>query len=174
MKRLWSAQARQMVNMASLAADMLSSSEVFEQLGVSDDGTESFVLSPHDMYRMIGNTVERDEGVGGGIPFMLELQIIAKEGGWGERRGQLGRARGRHERWRVASVSNRSLRDRAAAPICQRPRCRLGLHPKPARTRLEGLEEGGRWEGGQRRPRDRSDRAYRECQEYHWPNPTLV
>lgn len=82
MKRLWSAQARQMVNMASLAADMLSSSEVFEQLGVSDDGTESFVLSPHDMYRMIGNTVERDEGVGGGIPFMLELQIIAKEGGW--------------------------------------------------------------------------------------------
>ncbi len=82
MKRLWSAQARQMVNMAGLAADMLSSSEVFEQLGVTEDNTASFVLSPHDMYRLIANQVERDEGVAGAIPFVLELDTIAKEGMW--------------------------------------------------------------------------------------------
>ena len=82
MKRLWSAQARQMVNMASLAADMLSSSDVFEQLGVTEDNTESFVLSPHDMYRLIANQVERDEGVAGGIPFVQELSAIAKGGMW--------------------------------------------------------------------------------------------
>lgn len=82
MKRLWSAQARQMVNMAGLAADMLSSSEVFEKLGVTENNTASFVLSPHDMYRLVANQVERDEGVAGAIPFVQELSAIAKEGMW--------------------------------------------------------------------------------------------
>lgn len=90
MKRLWSAQARQMVNMAGLAADMLSSSEVFEQLGVTDDNTTSFALSPHDVYRLIANTVERDEGVAGGIPYVQELSDIARKGMWVSAAGNWG------------------------------------------------------------------------------------
>ena len=90
MRRLWSAQARQMVNMAGLAADMLSSSEVFGQLGVTENNTASFVLSPHDMYRLIANTVERDEGVASAIPYVQELSEIAKEGMWMSEAGNWG------------------------------------------------------------------------------------
>ena len=87
---VFKSQARRMVTMAGIASALVTNSGYQDKLGTNDTGDASYVLSPHDVYRIITNMIEAEEGEEGGKKYVAELTQIAIQGMWRNDAGNWG------------------------------------------------------------------------------------
>jgi len=95
MRSMFKSQARQMVTMGGMTSEMISNSPAREMLGTNTDGDKAYVLSPHDVFRILKNLIERDEGVNAGAAYLRELAALSQKGMWMNEAGNWGVPRDR-------------------------------------------------------------------------------
>jgi|SaaInlV_125m_DNA_1040241.scaffolds.fasta_scaffold01411_3 hypothetical protein len=90
MRSMFKSQARQMVTMGGMGSEMISNSPVRNQLGTNPSGNRAYVLSPHDVFRILSNLIERDEGAEEGAAYLKELTALTQKGRWMNKAGNWG------------------------------------------------------------------------------------
>lgn len=90
MRSMFKSQARQMVTMGGMTSEMISNSPARDKLGTNTDGDKAYVLSPHDVFRILKNLIERDEGVNAGAAYLRELAALSQKGMWMNEAGNWG------------------------------------------------------------------------------------
>ena len=83
-------QARRMVTMAGVTSALVTTSGYQDQLGTNDKDEASYVLSPHDVLRIMENMIEAEEGKEGMKKYVAELEQIANDGKWRNDAGNWG------------------------------------------------------------------------------------
>lgn len=90
MRGMFKSQARQMVTMGGMGSEMISNSPARDKLGTNTDGNKAYVLSPHDVFRILSNLIERDEGAEEGAAYLKELTALTQKGMWMNKEGNWG------------------------------------------------------------------------------------